>query len=84
MKKFYWLPFALLLGVLVAPPGHAQTAPGATALAPAGTITGVVQQSTDRTPLPGERALVKGTNNGTATDANGHPHRFDASRKLPG
>ncbi|TVT41372.1 SusC/RagA family TonB-linked outer membrane protein [Hymenobacter setariae] len=71
MKKFYWLPFALLPGALVAPPGHAQTAPGAAAPAPAGTITGVVRQSTDRTPLPGVNVIVKGTNNGTATDANG-------------
>jgi TonB-linked SusC/RagA family outer membrane protein len=71
MKKFYWLPFALLPGVLVAPPGRAQTDPGAAAAAPAGTITGVVRQSTDRTPLPGVNVIVKGTNNGTATDANG-------------
>ncbi|MFD1871031.1 SusC/RagA family TonB-linked outer membrane protein [Hymenobacter bucti] len=71
MKKFYWLPFALLPGVLVAPPGLAQTPASPAAPAPAGTITGVVRQATDRTALPGVNVLVKGTNNGTATDANG-------------
>ena len=70
MKKLYWLPFALLPGVLVAPPGQAQTAPGA-ATAATGTISGVVRQAADRTPLPGVNVLVKGTSNGTATDGSG-------------
>jgi hypothetical protein len=70
MKKIYRLPFALFLGVLVAPPAWAQTAPTATTAA-TGAITGVVRQATDRTPLPGVNVIVKGTSNGTATDANG-------------
>ena len=70
MKKIYWLPFALLPGVLVAPPGHAQTAPS-TAAAATGTITGLVRQAADRTPLPGVNVVVKGTSNGTATDGTG-------------
>ncbi|MGI4864019.1 MAG: SusC/RagA family TonB-linked outer membrane protein [Janthinobacterium lividum] len=69
MKKIYWLPFALLPGVLVAPPGHAQTTPSAAAAA--GTITGVVRQATDRTPLPGVNVVIKGTSNGTSTDGSG-------------
>jgi TonB-linked SusC/RagA family outer membrane protein len=70
MKKIYWLSFALLPGVLIALPGHAQTAP-TTAAAATGTITGVVRQATDRTPLPGVNVVVKGTATGTATDGEG-------------
>jgi TonB-linked SusC/RagA family outer membrane protein len=71
MRKIYWLPLALLPGVLVALPSRAQ-APGAATTATTGTITGVVRQATDRTPLPGVNVIVKGTSTGTATDANGH------------
>lgn len=70
MKKIYWLPLALLPGVLVAPPGRAQTAPSA-ATAATGTITGVVRQASDRTPLPGVNVVVKGTSTGTSTDGSG-------------
>lgn len=70
MKKIYWLPLALLPGVLVAPPGRAQTAPGTSAAA-TGTISGVVRQAADRIALPGVNVVVKGTSNGTATDAEG-------------
>lgn len=69
MRKIYFLPFALLPGVLVAPAGYAQTAPsGVAAPAP---ITGVVRQATDRTPLPGVNVVVKGTSTGTSTNADG-------------
>ena len=71
MKKIYWLPLALLPGVLAAPPGHAQTAPGSTEASAAGTITGVVRQAADRIALPGVNVVVKGTSNGTATDSEG-------------
>ena len=70
MKKIYWLPLALLPGVLVAPPGRAQTAPGTSAAA-TGPVTGVVRQAADRTPLPGVNVVVKGTSNGTSTDSEG-------------
>lgn len=70
MRKIYWLPLALLPGVLVALPSRAQ-APGAATTAATGTITGVVRQATDRTALPGVNVIVKGTSNGTATDAAG-------------
>lgn len=69
MKKRYFLPFALLPGVLLAPPGHAQTTP-ATAAA-TGTVSGVVRQAADNTALPGVNVIVKGTSNGTATGADG-------------
>ncbi len=69
MKKRYFLPFALLPGVLLAPPGQAQTAPAA--MAATGTVSGVVRQAADNTALPGVNVLVKGTSNGTATDADG-------------
>ena len=71
MKKIYLLPFALLPGALVVVPAWAQTAPGAAASPAAGTITGVVRQAADRTPLPGVNVIVKGTSNGTATDGSG-------------
>jgi len=70
MRKIYWLSLVLLPGVLLAPPGHAQTTLGTEAAA-AGTVTGTVRQSTDRSALPGVNVLVKGTNNGTATDGMG-------------
>jgi TonB-linked SusC/RagA family outer membrane protein len=70
MKKIYWLPLALLPGVLAAPPSRAQTAPNATAAA-TGPVTGVVRQAADRTPLPGVNVVVKGTSNGTSTDSEG-------------
>ncbi len=75
MRKTYWLCLALLPGGLLAPPGHAQTTPAAQAQTPSpagGTVTGTVRQATDRTALPGVNVLVKGTNNGTATDGAGH------------
>ncbi len=70
MKKIYWLPLALLPGVLAAPPSHAQTAPSAAA-ATTGPVTGVVRQAADRVALPGVNVVVKGTSNGTATDSEG-------------
>ena len=50
MKKKYWL-LLLLLGVLLAPPGWAQTARS---------VTGIVTTATDQSPLPGVTVLVKG------------------------
>ena len=61
MKKKYWLLF-LLLGVLLAPPGWAQTP---------GTVTGTVTSATDKSPLPGVTVLVKGTTVGSTTAADG-------------
>ncbi|SFQ71439.1 SusC/RagA family TonB-linked outer membrane protein [Hymenobacter arizonensis] len=61
MTKKYWLLF-LLLGVLLAPPGWAQTAR---------TVTGVVTSATDQSPLPGVTVLVKGTTTGSTTGADG-------------
>ncbi|MGI4833402.1 MAG: SusC/RagA family TonB-linked outer membrane protein [Janthinobacterium lividum] len=71
MKKRYLLPFAVLPGVLLAPPSFAQTAPAAQAPSPAGTVAGVVRQESDRTTLPGVNVVVKGTSNGTSTNADG-------------
>ena len=61
MKKKYWL-LLLMLGVLLAPPGWAQTAR---------TIAGVVTSATDQSPLPGVTVLVKGTTTGSTTGADG-------------
>ncbi|HEX8326528.1 MAG TPA: SusC/RagA family TonB-linked outer membrane protein [Hymenobacter sp.] len=61
MKKSYWL-LLLLLGVLLAPPGWAQTARS---------VTGIVTSSTDQSPLPGVTVLVKGTTVGSTTGADG-------------
>ncbi|OGX87273.1 SusC/RagA family TonB-linked outer membrane protein [Hymenobacter lapidarius] len=61
MKKKYWFLF-LLLGVLLAPPGRAQTA---------GTVVGIVTSATDQSPLPGVTVLVKGTTVGSTTAADG-------------
>jgi len=71
MRKRYLLPFAMLPGVLLAPLARAQTSPSTQTPAAQGTATGVVRQSSDRTTLPGVNVLVKGTNNGTATDGDG-------------
>ena len=60
MKKTYWL--LLLLGVLLALPGWAQTGRP---------VTGIVTSSTDKSPLPGVTVLVKGTTTGTTTGADG-------------
>ena len=69
MRKIYWLPVALLPALGSALPSQAQTNPAATAAN--GPITGVVRQASDRTPLPGVNVIVKGTSNGTSTDADG-------------
>jgi hypothetical protein len=61
MKKTYWL-LLLLLGVLLAPPGWAQTARS---------VAGIVTSSTDQSPLPGVTVLVKGTTVGSTTGADG-------------
>ena len=60
MNKLYLL--LLILGVLLAPPGHAQDLR---------TITGTVTGATDRSPLPGVTVLVKGTTTGTSTGPDG-------------
>ncbi|MGY2131813.1 SusC/RagA family TonB-linked outer membrane protein [Hymenobacter sp. HD11105] len=60
MKKLLW--FFLALGWLLAPPALAQTAR---------TVTGVVTAADDRSPLPGVNVIVKGTTNGTSTNAEG-------------
>ena len=62
MKKRYWL-LLLLLGVLLAPPGWAQTAPRP--------VTGLVTAVTDQSPLPGVTVLVKGTTIGSTTGSDG-------------
>ena len=62
MKKQYWL-LLLLLGVLLAPPGWAQTAPRP--------VTGLVTAVTDQSPLPGVTVLVKGTTIGSTTGSDG-------------
>jgi TonB-linked SusC/RagA family outer membrane protein len=69
MRKIYWLPVALLPALGSALPSLAQTSPAATAAS--GPITGTVRQASDRTPLPGVNVIVKGTNNGTSTGADG-------------
>jgi TonB-linked SusC/RagA family outer membrane protein len=69
MRKIYWLPVALLPALGSALPSQAQTSPAATAAT--GPVTGVVRQASDRTPLPGVNVIVKGTSNGTSTDAEG-------------
>ncbi|WP_210518505.1 SusC/RagA family TonB-linked outer membrane protein [Hymenobacter terricola] len=61
MKKTYWL-FLLLLGVLLASPGWAQTSRS---------VTGIVTSGTDQSPLPGVTVLVKGTTTGSTTGADG-------------
>ncbi|WP_426061881.1 SusC/RagA family TonB-linked outer membrane protein [Hymenobacter sp. B1770] len=61
MTKNYWLLF-LLLGVLLASPGWAQTAR---------TVTGIVTSGTDQSPLPGVTVLVKGTTTGSTTGSDG-------------
>ncbi|WP_460501899.1 SusC/RagA family TonB-linked outer membrane protein, partial [Hymenobacter agri] len=61
MKKPYWL-LLLVLAVLLAPPGWAQTARS---------ISGIVTSSTDQSPLPGVTVLVKGTTNGSTTGSDG-------------
>ncbi|GAA3985943.1 SusC/RagA family TonB-linked outer membrane protein [Hymenobacter antarcticus] len=61
MKTQYWL-LLLLLGVLLAPPGWAQTARP---------VTGLVTAATDQSPLPGVTVLVKGTTTGSTTGADG-------------
>ncbi|WP_310396436.1 SusC/RagA family TonB-linked outer membrane protein [Hymenobacter sp.] len=61
MKKNYWL-LLLLLGVLLALPGRAQTARA---------VAGVVTSGADQTPLPGVTVLVKGTTAGSTTGADG-------------
>jgi TonB-linked SusC/RagA family outer membrane protein len=71
MKKRYLLPFAVLPGVLLSPPGLAQTTPAAQASSPVGTVTGTVHQASDRSTLPGVNVVVKGTSNGTSTNADG-------------
>ncbi|MBC6990358.1 SusC/RagA family TonB-linked outer membrane protein [Hymenobacter sp. BT491] len=60
MKKLLW--FFLALGVLLAPRSYAQTAR---------TITGVVTGAADKSPIPGVNVVVKGTTNGTQTNAEG-------------
>ncbi|MFD1468863.1 SusC/RagA family TonB-linked outer membrane protein [Hymenobacter caeli] len=66
MKKLYLLGFLLAAEGALAPAGRAQTtAPAARAVA--GTVVGTV----DRLPIPGVNVLVKGTNVGTATNADG-------------
>ncbi|TGD78759.1 SusC/RagA family TonB-linked outer membrane protein [Hymenobacter wooponensis] len=63
MKKLLWSPLAL--GVLLAsPPSYAQTAATRT-------MTGVVVGSNDQQPIPGVNVLVKGSSQGTQTDAEG-------------
>ena len=69
MRKIYLLPLALLPSVLVVPMGRAQTAPSG--VAAANPVTGIVRQASDRTPLPGVNVVVKGTSNGTSTNADG-------------
>ncbi|MFC6224393.1 SusC/RagA family TonB-linked outer membrane protein [Hymenobacter artigasi] len=61
MKKTYWL-LLLLLGLLLATPGRAQTAR---------TVTGIVTSGTDQSPLPGVTVLVKGTTTGSTTGSDG-------------
>ncbi|ALW85617.1 SusC/RagA family TonB-linked outer membrane protein [Hymenobacter sedentarius] len=61
MKKNYWL-LLLLLDVLLAPPGWAQTVRA---------VTGVVTSATDQTPLPGVTVLVKGTTTGSTSGSDG-------------
>ena len=61
MKKSYWL-LLLLLGVLLAPPGWAQTVRQ---------VTGTVTSGTDQSPLPGVTVLVKGTTTGSTTGPDG-------------
>ena len=61
MRKQYWL-LLLLLGMLLAPPGWAQT------VRP---VTGTVTAATDQSPLPGVTVLVKGTTTGSTTGADG-------------
>ncbi|SHJ73426.1 TonB-linked outer membrane protein, SusC/RagA family [Hymenobacter daecheongensis DSM 21074] len=60
MNRLYLL--LLVLGVLLASPGRAQSLR---------TITGTVTASADRTPLPGVTVLVKGTTTGASTGPDG-------------
>ena len=62
MKKNYCFLLLLLLGVLLAPAGWAQTLR---------TVTGIVTSGTDQSPLPGVTVLVKGSTTGSTTSADG-------------
>ncbi|AWM33067.1 carboxypeptidase-like regulatory domain-containing protein [Hymenobacter nivis] len=66
MKRLYLAGFLLAAEAALAPGARAQTT------APAGrTVTGTVVGSVDRLAIPGVNVLVKGTNQGTATNADG-------------
>ncbi|AMJ66599.1 SusC/RagA family TonB-linked outer membrane protein [Hymenobacter sp. PAMC 26628] len=66
MKRLYLAGFLLAAEAALAPGARAQTT------APAGrTVAGTVVGSVDRLPIPGVNVLVKGTNVGTATNADG-------------
>ena len=76
MRNLLLLPF---LAVLLAPPPAAAqltNPPKAAQPAPANTtknrvVSGLVTDQTSRDPLPGVTVLIKGTNLGTSTDAQG-------------
>ena len=76
MRNLLLLPFLAVL--LVPPPAAAQPTkpPKAAQPAPANTtknrvVSGLVTDQTSRDPLPGVTVLIKGTNLGTSTDAQG-------------
>ncbi len=61
-KKFSALRLCLLVALLLAP----------LAAAAQGVVAGRVFDSADRQPIPGVSVLVKGTQTGTITDADGN------------